>query len=91
VKDIIVGGHTDCGAMEAFLYQEKLHELPAVKVGLQHVETTVRIMNDLYAHLQGEELFAATIRENVLVQLDHLKTHPTVAMGLRRGNFRLHG
>ncbi len=91
VKDIIVCGHTDCGAMEALLHQEKLQELPAVKAWLQHAETTVRIMNDLYAHLQGEELFAATIRENVLVQLDHLKTHPAVATGLRRGNLRLHG
>src|SRR5680860_243656 len=91
VKDIIVCGHTDCGAMEALLHQEKLQELPAVKAWLQHAETTVRIMKDLYAHLQGDELFAATIRENVLVQLDHLKTHPAVATGLRRGNLRLHG
>jgi len=91
VKDIIVCGHTDCGAMAALLHQEKLQELPAVKAWLQHAETTVRIMKDLYAHLQGDELFAATIRENVLVQLDHLKTHPAVATGLRRGNLRLHG
>jgi carbonic anhydrase len=48
-------------------------------------------MKDLYEHLQGDELFAATIRENVLVQLDHLKTHPAVATGLRRGHLRLHG
>lgn len=91
VKDIIVCGHTDCGAMGALLHQEKLQELPAVKAWLQHAETTVRIMKDLYAHLQGDELFAATIRENVVVQLDHLKTHPAVATGLRRGNLRLHG
>ncbi|WP_447965038.1 carbonic anhydrase [Nitrospira sp. Ecomares 2.1] len=91
VKDIIVCGHTDCGAMGALLHQEKLQELPAVKAWLQHAETTVRIMKDLYTHLHGDELFAAVIRENVLVQLDHLKTHPAVATGLRRGNLRLHG
>ncbi|HBP87206.1 MAG TPA: carbonic anhydrase [Nitrospirales bacterium] len=91
VKDIIICGHTDCGAMEALLHREKLQELPAVTVWLQHAETTVRIMKDLYAHLQGDELFATTIRENVVVQLDHLKTHPAVATGLRRGNLRLHG
>jgi carbonic anhydrase len=51
----------------------------------------MRIMKDLYTHLQGEELFAATIWENVSVQLDHLKTHPAVATGLRRGDLRLHG
>ena len=91
VKDIIVCGHTDCGAMKSLLHPEKLQDLPAVKVWLQHAETTVRIMKDHFTHLQGEELFAATIRENVLVQLEHLKTHPAIATRLRRGDLRLHG
>jgi len=91
VKDIIVCGHTDCGAMKGLLHPEKLQELPAVKAWLQHAETTVRIMKDHCAHLKGDELFAAIIRENVLVQLDHLKTHPAVATRLRKGGLRLHG
>lgn len=91
VEDIIVCGHTDCGAMKALLHPEKLEELPAVKAWLQHAETTARIVKDHCAHLQGDELFAATIKENVLVQLDHLKTHPAVATRLRRGDLRLHG
>jgi len=91
VKDIIVCGHTDCGAMKALLHPENLQDLPAVKAWLQHAGTTVRIMKDHYSHLQGDELFSATIRENVLVQLDHLKTHPAVATRLRRGDLRLHG
>lgn len=91
VEDIIVCGHTDCGAMKALLHPEKLEELPAVKAWLQHAETTARIVKDHCAHLKGDELFAATIKENVLVQLDHLKTHPAVATRLRRGDLRLHG
>ena len=91
VKDIIVCGHTDCGAMTSLLHPEKLQELPAVKAWLQHAETTVRIVKDHCAHLKGDELFAATIRENVLVQLDHLRTHPAVATRLRLGDLRLHG
>lgn len=91
VNDIIVCGHTDCGAMKGLLHPEKLQELPAVKAWLQHAETTVRIVEDHCAHLKGDELFAAAIRENVLVQLDHLRTHPSVATRLRRGNLRIHG
>ena len=91
VKDIIVCGHTDCGAMNALLHPEKLQDLPAVKAWLQHAETTMRLMKDHYGHLRGDELFAAAIRENVLVQLDHLKTHPAVATRLRHGDLRLHG
>ncbi len=91
VQDLIVCGHTDCGAMTALLHPEKLEQLPAVKSWLQHAETTVRIVNDHCADLKGEKLFAATIRENVLVQLDHLRTHPAVATRLRKGDLRLHG
>ena len=91
VKDIIVCGHTDCGAMKGLLHPEKLQELTAVKSWLQHAETTVRVVNDHCTHLKGEKLFAATIRENVLVQLNHLRTHPGVATRLRRGDLRLHG
>jgi carbonic anhydrase len=30
-------------------------------------------------------------RENVLLQLDHLRSHPSVAAGLKEGNIKLHG
>jgi len=91
VKDIVVCGHTDCGAMKALLSPEKLENLPAVKAWLREAETTKRIIMDHYSHLSGEELFAATIKENVLVQLDHLRTHPSVATRLRKGDLHLHG
>ena len=91
VKDIVVCGHTDCGAMKALLNPDKLDNLPAVKAWLQQAETTKRVVRDHYSHLQGDELFVATIKENVLVQLDHLRTHPSVATRLRKGDLRLHG
>ena len=91
VKDIVVCGHTDCGAMKALLSPNKLDNLPAVNAWLQQAETTKRIVGDHYSHLKGDELFVATIKENVLVQLDHLRTHPSVATKLRKGDLRLHG
>ncbi len=91
INEVIVCGHTDCGAMNALLHPEKLEGLPAVKVWLQQAETTQRIVSDHYQHLSGEHLFAAAIKENVVVQLDHLRTHPSVATKLRKGVLRLHG
>ena len=91
VPDIIICGHTDCGAMKALLHPENLEDLPAVKIWLQQAETTQRIVGDHFADLEGDELFAATIKENVVVQLDHLCTHPSVATKLRTGDVRLHG
>ena len=91
VKDIIVCGHSHCGAMTALLQSEQLAELPALGNWLSHAEATRRIMKEKYRHLEGPPLVTATVEENVLVQLEHLRTHPTVAAGIARGDLKLHG
>ena len=91
VTDIVVCGHTHCGAMKGLLHPEQVAPLPAMAAWLSHAETTRRIIDDHYGHLadDGARLLAA-IEENVLVQLEHLRTLPAVASRLRRGDLRLH-
>jgi len=91
VRDIIVCGHSHCGAMKALLELESLGELPAVRHWLTHAEATRRIAKENYEHLCGGPLVTAAIEENVLVQLENLRTHPAVAAALSRGRLNLHG
>lgn len=91
VKDIILCGHSHCGAMKGLLQPEMVAELPSVASWLSHAETTRRIMRDNYTHLEGDRLVTATVEENVLVQLENLRTLPAVASRLVRGNLHLHG
>jgi carbonic anhydrase len=91
VEDIIVCGHSLCGAMKALLDRESLHNVPTVAQWLQHAESTRRIMTEKYTHLSGPQLLTATVQENVLMQLENLRTHPAVASALARGAVRLHG
>jgi carbonic anhydrase len=91
VKDIIVCGHSHCGAMRGLLEPEGLEELPAVRNWLGHAETTRRVMRENYGHLSGQSLVTATVQENVLAQLENLRTHPSVAARLARGALHLHG
>jgi carbonic anhydrase len=92
VKEVIVCGHSHCGAMAALLTDgEATRELPAVHQWLGHAETTRRIMRESYRHLEGKALLTATIEENVLVQLESLRTHPSVRAKLAAGQLRLHG
>ncbi len=91
VKDIILCGHSHCGAMKGLLQEEQLAALPALSSWLSHAETTRRIIRDNYGHLGGDPRVTAAIEENVLVQLENLRTHPAVATRLRRGDLHLHG
>jgi carbonic anhydrase len=90
IEDVIVCGHSHCGAMKGLLYPEQLQGLPAMAAWLQHAEATRRIMQEKYRDRHGAALLTATVEENVLVQLENLRTHPAVAAGLARGRLKLH-
>lgn len=91
VKDIIICGHSHCGAMQGLLKPEQITSLPAVSSWLSHAETTRRIIRENYGHLEGDRLLTATVEENVLVQLENLRTLPAVGSRLVRGDLHLHG
>lgn len=92
IKDLIVCGHTRCGAMGGLLNPDRLADnMPAVRHWLAHAEATRRIIREKYAHLTDLPLLTAAAQENVLVQLENLRTHPAVAAGLAKGELKLHG
>ncbi|MDO1446361.1 carbonic anhydrase [Rhodocytophaga aerolata] len=91
IKDIIVCGHTHCGAMSGLLNLHKLTSMPSVVSWLQHAEATRRIIEEKYQDDTGDDLLTDTIKENVLVQLKNLETHPVVAAGMATGRLTLHG
>jgi carbonic anhydrase len=90
VRDIVVCGHSHCGAMKGLLHPECLAEMPAVAEWLRNAEATRRIIRSKYAHLTGEALLDAAIEENVLMQLENLETHPAVAVALAEDKLKLH-
>jgi carbonic anhydrase len=91
VKDIIICGHSHCGAMKGLLQSEAVAQLPTLAAWLENAEATRRIVQENYQHLDGDRLVTATVEENVLVQLENLRTHPAVAARLLRGDLHLHG
>jgi len=91
IRDIIVCGHSQCGAMQALLDPQAVANLPLVRSWCGHAEATRRIVAQKYPHLSGPELTVAAIKENVLVQVNHLSTHPSVAAHLASGELRIYG
>lgn len=90
VRDIVICGHSHCGAMKGLLHPEYLTEMPAVGEWLRHAEATRRIIRSKYSQLTGEPLLDAAIEENVLMQIENLQTHPAVAVALSEQSLKLH-
>lgn len=92
VRDIIVCGHSHCGAMKGLLKIDKLaDEMPVVYQWLKHAEATRRTIKENYQHYEGEDLLNAAIEENVLTQLDNLRTYPVIHSRLKSSQLQLHG
>jgi len=91
VPHIVICGHTKCGAMAAALSGEPLDELPHVKEWLGYSKAAVKIANSLGKDLSEEERMQLLLERNVVLQLQHIKTHPSVAVRLAEGNLKLHG
>ncbi|WP_404710215.1 carbonic anhydrase [Sphingomonas sp. MMS24-J13] len=91
VRDIIICGHSDCGAMKAVADPHCVHDMPNVAAWLRHSSAAHRVVRDAYPDLGNGDLVRAISMENVVAQLSHLRTHPTVAAGVARGEISLHG
>jgi carbonic anhydrase len=91
VSDVIVCGHSECGAIRMLM--EGMKGLPAPNLGawLRHAEgvlgkdrASLRTGSNLPPHHQLSQL-------NVLLQLEHLGTYSVVQERLGAGRLRLHG
>lgn len=90
VEHIIVCGHSDCGAMKALLNPAITERMPGLRQWLGHAELTRRVVEENYPQRPMEELVEIAIQENVLCQIENLRTHPAVAAKLRSGKISLH-
>jgi carbonic anhydrase len=91
VSDIIVCGHSDCGAMKALVKPEMTKDMPNVAAWLRHSHAAKSVLDASYTDLDDGEAVRVASLENVVVQLAHLRTHPSVAAGIARGEIALHG
>lgn len=84
VKDIVVCGHSACGAMTALAEGHDLSGAPAVADWLRHADAS-------RARTAADGDVPALVRQNVLAQLANLATHPSVARALEQRKVTLRG
>ncbi|MFB7502973.1 carbonic anhydrase [Streptomyces broussonetiae] len=83
VRDIVVCGHSACGAMTALAEGHDLSGAPAVAAWLRHADAS-------RARTAAGDV-PALVRQNVLAQLANLATHPSVARALAQREVALRG
>ncbi len=90
VKHVVICGHSDCGAMKALLHPEATETMPTVKSWLNNGKAALSVAESVHAE-DGRELLPVVTEQNVLMQLAHLKTHPSVAGAMARGALTISG
>jgi carbonic anhydrase len=92
VQHVVVCGHSDCGAMKGLLNPESLEKMPTVKSWLKNAHAALSVADSL---AEPDEKPAVQLKrlteENVLLQLQHLRTHPSVAGAIAREELTISG
>lgn len=94
VADVVVCGHSNCGAMQALLQMDTLDSLPTVKAWL---ESTGALSQGLMTSFAGAADLPFEQRQqlladlNVMAQVQNLKAHPAVYEAMRQGTLKVHG
>jgi carbonic anhydrase len=91
IPNIVICGHTECGAMKGAMNRAALTNLPHVREWLGYSQGAVDIVEAIGAGLDPDAKMRMLLEQNVILQLQHLKTHPTVAVALAQKAVTLHG
>lgn len=91
VPQIVVCGHSHCGAIAGLLNPASTTQLPVVTdwlSGIAHVRDEVERQ---FAHLSDEERLLMAVRTNVRAQLESLRSYPFVAEAIDQGRLTIAG
>ena len=95
VRHIVICGHTQCGAMHALLEPESVADMPTVVSWLVNAQAALRsaetLQNRTTAISTDESMIDVLTEQNVLLQMQHLKTHPSVALAMSNGILTISG
>lgn len=93
IKDIIVCGHSQCGAMTGLLTPDIEKQLPVVASWLSHSQPVLKKMHEL--HLDEANGWASKLTHatelNIVQQIEHLKTYPLIAEKISKNEINIHG
>ena len=91
VRDIIICGHSECGAMQALVNGRERLTTPNLRAWLRHAEQSLSEKASNLLVETPKERHNQVSQLNVLEQMAHLKTYPSVQTKMKEAKLRLHG
>jgi len=91
VRHIVVCGHSECGAMHALVQGRERVTSPNLRAWLRHAEQSLTEKAKDLLDEAPKERHNHVSQLNVLEQMAHLKTYPSVQSKMKEGKLRLYG
>jgi len=92
VSTIVICGHSDCGAVKSFLQPSLFRKHPAVGRWIEYGLPAVRRVAGDLGRAPGVQDIDALTEANVLLQMEHLRTHPCISRQIgEHGKLRVLG
>ena len=89
---VVICGHSDCGAVKGILHPDAVADMPAVARWLRYGDEARRRLGVEAPDGGDEKERLKRLTElNVLVQMEHLATHPAVQQALAGDRLTIHG
>ena len=91
VNQVVICGHSGCGAMKGLLSDQSVASMPAVKNWLRNAEAALSVVRTRGKTGDENVRLKELIEQNVLLQMNHALTHPAVAAGVAAGTLAVAG
>jgi len=91
IRDVILCGHSNCGAMKGVLHPEKLENLPAVRQWVSYAEPARLAVEAAHPGAEGEEALNLAVEYNVIAQVRNILTYPRIRPLVEKAELELYG
>lgn len=90
VSDIVVCGHSECAAMKALVDGREKFPSASVREWLRHGEPALTRLSNTNS-VKGMTVHNILSQQNVIQQIEHLKSYPAVQERMAAGKLKIHG
>ena len=91
ILDVILCGHSNCGAMSGVLHPETLEAMPAVRQWVSYADLARRAAVEAHPGASDDELIDFVVDYNVIAQVRNLLTFPFVRPLVEKGELEVYG